>query len=126
MSGHSFPNHLLPDEKVIPQTALVRKSEIINLTSNMSSDGNLKWKAPAGKWTILRIGHTPTGTKNRPANGTGQGLECDKLSKAAVDAYWKGGIHPILEKLGPLVGTNLTNCLIDSYEVGCGNWTYRL
>ena len=123
LSGHSFPNHLLPDEKVIPQTALIRKSEIINLTSNMSSDGHLKWKAPAGKWTILRIGHTPTGTENRPANGTGQGLECDKLSRAAVDAYWKGGIHPILEKLGPLVGSNLTNCLIDSYEVGCGNWT---
>ncbi|MDD3037061.1 glycosyl hydrolase [Bacteroides sp.] len=123
LSGHSFSNHMQPDAKEIPQTALIRKSEIINLTANMTSDGRLKWKVPTGKWTILRIGHTPTATENRPANGTGRGLECDKLSRAAVDAYWKGGIDPIMQKLGPLVGSNLTNCLIDSYEVGCGNWT---
>lgn len=123
LSGQSFPNHLQPDPKLIPDSALIRKSDIINLTSKMSADGKLKWKAPAGKWTILRIGHTPNGTENRPANGYGRGLECDKLSRAAVDAYWAKGIEPILKKLGSLVGTGLTNCLIDSYEVGCGNWT---
>lgn len=123
LSGPSFPNQLLPDTKPIPESALVRKSEIMNLTSKLSADGKLKWNAPAGKWTILRIGHTPNGTENRPANGYGHGLECDKLSRAAVDAYWAGGIEPILQKLGSLVGPALTNCLIDSYEVGCGNWT---
>lgn len=123
LSGHSFPNHLQPDAKVIPPSALIRKSDVINLTSKMSADGTLKWKAPAGKWTVLRIGHTPNGVENRPANLTGKGLECDKLSRAAMDAYWAGGIEPVLKKLGSLVGPNLTNCLIDSYEVGCGNWT---
>lgn len=123
LSGSSFPNHLQPDTKPISELALVRKSDVINLTSKMSADGTLKWKAPTGKWTILRIGHTPNGVENRPANLTGKGLECDKLSRTAVDAYWAGGIDPILNKLGSLVGPYLTNCLIDSYEVGCGNWT---
>ncbi|MDR0393518.1 MAG: hypothetical protein LBH77_00005, partial [Tannerella sp.] len=40
-----------------------------------------------------------------------------------VDAYWAKGIIPIIEKLGELVGPVLTNCLIDSYEVGGTNWT---
>ena len=122
LSGHSFPNHLYPDAKLIPQTALINKSDILNITSKMLADGTLNWDAPVGKWTILRIGHTPNGTENRPANKSGRGLECDKLSKAAVDVFWAGAITPILEKLGTL-GSHLTNCLIDSYEVGCGNWT---
>lgn len=123
LSGQSFPNHLQPDARLIPESALIRKSDVINLTSKMSADGTLRWKSPAGKWTILRIGHTPNGVENRPANLTGKGLECDKLSRTAMDAYWAGGIEPVLKKLGALVGPSLTNCLIDSYEVGCGNWT---
>lgn len=123
LSGNSFPNHLQPDAKLIPAAALIRKSDVINISSKMLADGTLKWSAPSGKWTILRIGHTPTGAENRPANLSGRGLECDKLSRAAMDVYWAGGIEPVLAKLGPLVGPHLTNCLIDSYEVGCGNWT---
>ena len=40
---------------------------------------------PAGKWTLLRLGHTPTGTQNLPSPRDGLGLECDKLSKEALD-----------------------------------------
>lgn len=116
-------NHLDPDAKPIPATALVQKTDIINLTSHLSADGRLKWKAPVGEWIILRIGHTPTGEENHPAGIGGKGLECDKMSKKAVDVHWKGAISPIIEKLGPLVGPTVTNCLIDSYEVGCTNWT---
>lgn len=124
LSTDSFTNRLLPDAKPVPAGAVVPCSAVVDLTAAMSADGTLSWKAPKGRWTILRIGHTPTGTENRPAGErTGQGLECDKMSRAAVDAYWKGGIEPILEKVGPLAGRSLTNCLIDSYEVGCGNWT---
>lgn len=116
-------NHLEPDTKKIPSSSLVKKSDIINLTSKISENGFLKWDAPDGDWIILRIGHTPTGTKNHPASFGGQGLECDKMSKKAVDVHWKGGIDPILNKLDTLAGTTLKNCIIDSYEVGCANWT---
>ncbi len=60
---------------------------------------------------------------NHPAPASGTGLEVDKMSKKAVDAYWKGGIQPIIDKLGDLIGTTVNNCLIDSYEVGTTNWT---
>lgn len=116
-------NHLEPDAKLIPESALVRKNDLIDLTSKMSTDGFLKWNAPAGEWVILRIGYTPTGEENHPAAIGGRGLECDKMSKRAVDIHWKGAISPIIERLGPLIGSTITNCLIDSYEVGCTNWT---
>lgn len=116
-------NHLLPDEKQILKEAVINKEEIINLTSKLSKDGVLEWNVPKGDWVILRLGHTPVGKKNHPATKGGGGLEVDKMSKTAVDAYWMGGIQPIINKLGDLVGSTVTNCLIDSYEVGTQNWT---
>ncbi|AWW28864.1 hypothetical protein DN752_01245 [Echinicola strongylocentroti] len=116
-------NHLAPDTKDVPVAALVHKEEIVDLTSRLSKDGLLEWEVPEGEWVILRLGHTPTGKKNHPAIAGGHGLECDKMSKRAVDEHWKGGIEPIINKLGDLVGTVVNNCLIDSYEVGTANWT---
>ena len=54
------------------------------LTAEMNADGRLAWDVPAGKWTVLRIGHTSTGQDNHPTPESGRGLECDKLSKAAI------------------------------------------
>lgn len=123
LSGGFVPTHLYPNDKAIDQSAVIDKNKIIDLTSKMSADGTLNWTAPAGDWTILRLGHTPNGTENHPGEKGGQGLEIDKLSRKAMDAYWAAGIKPILDKVGPLVGSTLNNCLIDSYEVGCNNWT---
>jgi len=123
LTGDAFKTHLDPSDKTIDNAAIIDKDKIIDLTSKMSADGTLDWVAPAGDWTILRFGHTPNGTQNRPAGLGGKGLEVDKMNRKAVDAYWAGGIQPVLDKLGLLVGSTLTNCLIDSYEVGCDNWT---
>lgn len=123
LTGDSFKTHLDPSDKKIDGAAVIDKATMIELTSKMSADGTLTWTAPSGDWTILRFGHTPNGTENRPTGLGGKGLEVNKMSRSAVDAYWAGGIKPILDKLGPLVGSTLTNCLIDSYEVGCDNWT---
>lgn len=120
---HSFKSRMQPDSKLVDELAIVHKKDIIDLTDKMSADGTLEWNIPSGKWTVLRIGHTANGTENRPAGKGGRGLECDKLSKNAVDAYWAGGVKPIINALGSLVGTSLTNCVIDSYEVGNCNWT---
>ncbi len=89
----------------------------------MDKDGKLTWDVPEGDWTILRIGHTPTGAVNAPSTDSGRGLECDKMSREAMDVHWKNGIEPVLEKLGPLAGKSFNNLLIDSYEVGDSNWT---
>jgi len=116
-------NHLLPDTKAILKEAIIQKEAIIDITSKLSKDGNLEWTVPDGEWIILRFGHTPIGTTNRPAPPEAKGLEVDKMSTQALDAYWAAGIQPILDKLGDLVGTTVNNCLIDSYEVETTNWT---
>ncbi|NJX14283.1 hypothetical protein HC176_02125 [Tamlana crocina] len=123
MLSERIRNHLLPDTKSISKEAVIQKEAIINVTSNMSEDDVLTWDAPKGDWVILRLGHTPIGTTNRPAPPEAKGLEVDKMSKTAVDAYWQGGVQPIIDKLGDLIGTTVNNCLIDSYEVETTNWT---
>ena len=83
----------------------------------------MNWRVPAGKWVILRLGYTPTGVNNHPAPAEGTGLECDKFSKAALDAHWAGFMQKVLDDIGPLAGKTLDSSLIDSYEVGGQNWT---
>jgi hypothetical protein len=123
LANNAFSRHLMPSLNEIPDSAVVRLADIVDLTSQMQPGGTLQWDAPTGQWTILRIGFTPTGMTNHPALAGGNGLECDKMSRKALDAFWASGIQPIIDKLGPLVGSGLTGSLIDSYEVGCGNWT---
>ena len=124
LSGASAYGQQPAAADVAPQ-AVIQRRQIVDLSKMMMPDGKLTWDFPAGEWTILRIGHTPTGAINSPAPEAGRGLEVDKLSREAFDAFWAGGVAPILGKLGPLVGQSVNQCLIDSYEVGCNNWTPR-
>ena len=123
MLSERIRNHLLPDDKEISKNAIIPKASIIDLTSRLTEDGFLEWQVPDGNWVILRLGHTPIGTQNRPAPPSGKGLEVDKMSRKALDAYWQDGIQPIINKLGDLIGTTVNNCIIDSYEVETTNWT---
>jgi hypothetical protein len=101
----------------------VQRRNIVDLTSKLTADGRLNWRAPAGEWVILRLGYTPTGVKNHPAPKEGEGLECDKFSQAALDAHWAGFMQKVLDDIGPLAGKTLNSSLIDSYEVGGQNWS---
>ncbi|MBI3118241.1 MAG: glycosyl hydrolase family 43, partial [Candidatus Hydrogenedentes bacterium] len=51
----------------VPAEMTIPKDKIIELTAQMKSDGSIAWDAPAGKWTIMRFGHTSTGVENAPA-----------------------------------------------------------
>jgi len=114
-----------PAESSIAPALTVNRKKVINLTGQMKPDGQLDWDVPAGQWTILRIGYTPTGRENHPAPEGGLGLECDKLSAEALDAHWNGFVQKVIDDLGPLAGKGkaFNNVLIDSYEVGGQNWT---
>jgi (4-O-methyl)-D-glucuronate---lignin esterase len=94
LAGAEYKYGLQPDPKTIPAAAVVERDRIVDLTSSMAADGKFAWDVPAGNWTILRIGHTPTGRTNHPAPKSGTGLECDKLSREALDAHWAGGVDP--------------------------------
>jgi len=125
LSEQQYEYGIQPDSKKVPAAAIVARDSVVVLTSSLGADGKLTWDVPEGNWTILRIGHTPTGAQNGPAPVSGRGLECDKLSPEGVEAHWAGGIIPILKHLGPLAGKSVNDVLIDSYEVGCNNWTPR-
>lgn len=109
----------------VPKSAVVNRAEIMDLTGRMDSSGRLACSIPEGEWTILRMGYTPTGKKNHPATPSGLGLECDKMSREAMDAFFAGMMQTVIDDVGILAGKVLNNALIDSYEVGSQNWTPR-
>ena len=100
----------------------IDRTQIIELTARLK-DGRLAWDVPPGNWTVLRFGHTSTGETNQPAPVTGQGLECDKLSKEAAEAAFNGLMGRLIKTVGPLTGKSLIGTHIDSWEVGSQNWT---
>lgn len=101
---------------------------IFDLSAQMDATGRLKWDAPPGNWTILRIGYTLTGRENHPAPGAGIGLECDKLSKEAARAAFDGFIGRLATENAALAGPEktLVSTHVDSWEVGSQNWTPRM
>jgi len=101
----------------------IPKEGLVMLTQKMDASGHLTWDVPEGDWTILRVGHTPTGVHNHPAPPEADGLEVDKMSKEALDAHWSNMMAKVIADAGPLAGKVLNNSLIDSYEVGSQNWT---
>ena len=105
-----------------PKTAEITRSDIVDLTSKMDKDGTLHWDVPAGNWTILRMGYSLTGAKNRPATPAGLGYEVDKLSAKYVQSYFHGYMDPIQQHLGELTGSTLQYMTMDSWEAGMQNW----
>ncbi len=97
--------------------------DIINVTDKISEDGLLEWNAPAGKWTVLRIGYTPTNAHVATSSDNWKGHVIDYLSKDVFDRYWYRTVDPLLQKAGPLAGTVLKQLETDSWECGGMNWS---
>ncbi len=111
----------------LPEGAAVPRGALVDLTGKLSADGGLAWEVPAGEWTILRLGHTTTGKDNHPAPEAGRGLECDKLSRAALDTHFDNLMAKLVDDSRPLTGPGqaLVRTHIDSWEVHSQNWTPR-
>ena len=101
---------------------LVDAAQVVDLTSRVDKAGRLVWDVPAGDWTILRVGYMANGRQNYPASAGGQGLECDKLSRRALEAHWAG----LMDQILPLCGKGVKGVVIDSYEAEVMNWTEGL
>lgn len=108
--------------EMLPEMVIPR-DRVVNLTARMDATSTLTWDAPPGKWTVLRIGHTTTDKENAPAPLSGQGLECDKLSKAGIEAHFAGLMAKIVADNAPLVGKAFVRTHGDSWESGPQNWT---
>jgi len=111
------------DAALIPDSECIAAGRLIDISSFMHADGSLNWKAPAGQWTILRMGHSSTGVRNATAGG-GQGLECDKLNPAAVRLQFDNWFGKVSEQIGPRLAENVLKVFyMDSWECGSQNWS---
>jgi len=102
----------------------INTNSIIDVSDKMDASGRLVWEIPSGNWTILRFGHTTTGKKNAPAPIGGEGLECDKMSKEAVAAFFKSYPAKYLANASEFAN-GIRHIEIDSYEAGLQDWTPR-
>ncbi|ATC63389.1 glycosyl hydrolase family 2 [Nibricoccus aquaticus] len=102
---------------------IIDPARILDITSHLTADGLLTWDAPPGRWTILRLGHTPTGAKTKHGRPENMGLECDKLSAAAVRVQWENYVGVLLREVKKVPGAKLSGIGIDSNEHGSQNWT---
>jgi alpha-L-rhamnosidase len=75
---------------------------------------------------VLRFGHTSTGATNDPPPKEGMGLECDRLSKKAIEVQFGGLVGKLLAVQAAIGGKSLTMTHIDSWECGSQNWTSAL
>lgn len=103
--------------------AFIDGSRIIDLSDRMDANGKLTWKAPEGKWTIIRFGHQNNGQKNAPAPVEGTGWECDKLSAKASTIHFDNYIGRLSASDGALSGGLLKGMLLDSWECRTQTWT---
>lgn len=105
-----------PGEVVDPAT-------IVDLTGRLAPDGTLAWTPPPGQWTVLRLGHTPTGVQVKHGAPGPKGLECDKLSAVAARVQFDHYVRPILEAVRQVPGARIEGIGMDSAEYGSQNWT---
>jgi hypothetical protein len=118
-------NYYTLDSGVGPDLLGVSPDSVMDLTSRMSSDGVLTWTPPAGRWKVLRLGYSLTGTTNHPATAEATGLEVDKYDASAVERYLKTYLGMYREVTGDqLMGARGLRAIVtDSIEVGPSNWT---
>jgi len=110
----------------VPASGVIATNQILDLSDKMSADGKLDWDAPAGDWVIYRFGHTTTGAMLQPCQWEAIGLECDKMSRAAVEFHLDHLIADIKKHCGDMVGHGLDFIWFDSYEAGTPTWTPKM
>ncbi|NDV79728.1 glycosyl hydrolase [Dysgonomonas sp. 511] len=107
----------------IPNGMCIDTKKMIDISSYLDKDGILNWKAPKGKWTILRLGHTSTGHTNATGGG-GIGLECDKFNPEAIRLQFNSWFGKAYELAGAEIASRVLKVFhVDSWECGSQNWS---
>lgn len=106
---------------------ILAPSEIIDVTGRLQAEGRLVWEAPAGEWTVIRMGTRVTGASTRPSPEPVIGLESDKMNAVSFANHLKNYTDVLLEKTAPRKeGVGWTGFHMDSWESGAQNWTEGL
>jgi hypothetical protein len=109
----------------VPARKDVTVKEVLDITPAMDSTGRIKWQAPEGDWTILRIGHAPTMANPHPLPDDiiGKSLEVDKMSREDNVFHWQQVLNPLKARFKEYIGNTFTFIWVDSYESGEQDWT---
>ncbi|WJJ97726.1 glycosyl hydrolase [Algibacter luteus] len=126
---HSTPKPIWDTYIFQRQEALENKSlsinpdNVIDLSDKLNKNGMLNWNAPVGSWTIMRMGMTPTGTKNAPAAPQGVGYEIDKMNSELAQYHFDNFVGELLKRIPEESKSAFKYVVADSYEQGSQNWT---
>ncbi len=83
----------------------------------------LRWRAPAGRWTVIRYGVTNTGERLKVPSPNSDGLATDHLDPEVTQRYIREVIRRLKPALGDFRGTALRELYLASYEVVGRLWT---
>ena len=114
-----MPPPLAGKSQAIP----LEPDKVVDLTDSMDAEGRLRWVAPPGEWTVVRLGHATNLKMTRPVPSSVLGLECDRLHPRGIDAHFDHRLKPILDAAGDKAGRTLRSIHIDSWEAYGQNWT---
>ena len=116
-----------PPTAMADRDGVIPAGGVIDLTDKLEAEGRLRWTAPPGRWTIVRLGWSLTGQTNGPAQARDTGLEVDKLDPVLVRAYLEHYLDIYRDAMqAPLGAGSVQNLLTDSWEAGVQNWTPTL
>ena len=110
----------------LPASGVAAREQIFDLSDRLAEDGKIEWDAPPGDWVIYRFGHTTMGTMLQPCQWEAIGLECDKMSRTAVEFHMDHIIGDARKHLGDLVGNGFNFFHFDSYEARTPGWTPKM
>lgn len=116
-------SYLWEEQAAVADNLTLPIKNVIDISNKLDKNGQITWDVPEGKWMVLRIGMTPTGTKNAPAAPQGKGYEIDKAREELVWFHFEQYVGKLLEKIPEENRDALKYVIADSYETGSQNWT---
>ena len=115
-----------PDPEIPGESHIDRRS-VLDISKQMDANGRIEWNMPEGKWSIVRFGHTHTGS---PVSGgpknydmVANGLNLDHLSRKAMDLHFQAMGDALIDDADDLAGKTLRFLHCDSVETGQVNWS---
>ena len=106
-----------------PPLMVADSRSVVDLTKSVDASGRLRWKAPPGKWTILRYIAVNTGEHLKVPSPKSDGLATDHLSAGATRRCLEYVVSHLKTVLPSFQGTALKNLYLPSYEVQGRIWT---
>ncbi|MFO8014022.1 MAG: glycosyl hydrolase [Phycisphaerae bacterium] len=99
-------------------------SAVVDLSDRTDSGGRLRWQAPAGEWTVLRIVCTNNRERLRLPSPNSDGYMIDHLDARATEAHFRHILGRLRAEVDDLEASALSYLYLPSYEIrGLTEWT---